>query len=298
MSEKDQKVLDGLFRDLVKVYSSSETSLKALNCIVDAMKELSTSNGGFERELYNLITAIKNTQPRMYPLDNLIVYFENELEKNHFFKDSEIDKAKKGSIQIIENLQSRLNDDLKNLAHHGTKCIEDGDLIIVHSVEEPVEIMIPAAAREGKKFEVLILKQDFVKTRQVIKTIKKENIDYFVIPEWDLVHYFDKADKLFVGAFAVTDDNKFISDSGTSNIVSECHLNKLPVYLFVLTLEFTHRIASDQNIYLKSEEMSHDGIDYALASYSSDVIDLNFVDHIITEKGEVSREDIPNLRVI
>ena len=84
-------------------------------------------------------------------------------------------------IQIIENLQNRLNVDLNNLAEHGKKCIEDGDLIIVHSVEEPVEIMIPAAAREGKKFEVLILKQDFVKTRQVIKTIEKENIKWSYI---------------------------------------------------------------------------------------------------------------------
>jgi hypothetical protein len=40
MSTKDQIVLDSLFRDIVKFYSSSHTSLITLRAIIEAIKDL------------------------------------------------------------------------------------------------------------------------------------------------------------------------------------------------------------------------------------------------------------------
>ena len=83
---------------------------------------------------------------------------------------------------------------------------------------------------------------------------------------------------------------KFVSDSGTSNIVSECHIHELPIYLFSPVLEITPTFSRNQNIYLKEEAKSSSGLDYTLISHSSDIISLDLVDHIITDEGEIAQD--------
>ncbi len=292
MSTKDQMVLDTLFRDIVKFYSSSQTSLITLRAITDAIKDLKCDSDMFDAQLKEVCSIITNSQPRMFPIDNLIILFEKELDKQEYFKDKDIDTKKTATIQIIDDLIKRLEYDMSLLAKQGLNYIEDGDFIILHAVEEPVELLMPEAKRMGKEFEVLILRQDAIKTKQVIKIMEQNSIKYTVIPEWDLIHYFDKVNKLFIGAYAITADGKFVSDSGTSNIVSECHIHNLPTYLFAPILEITSTFSRNQNIYLKEESENVGGLDYTLISHSSDIVSLDLVDHIITDKGEIERDKL------
>ncbi|HIC83109.1 MAG TPA: hypothetical protein EYM47_02270, partial [Candidatus Marinimicrobia bacterium] len=292
MSNNDQLVLDALFRDIVKFYSSSQTSIITLNAITAAITELECPTEDFKMELTTVCDIIKNSQPRMFPIDNLIILLEKELQEKDYFSDKDIDARKTAVTKIIESLEERLNDDMNELANQGVKHIEDGDHIILHSVEEGAELLLPEAKRMGKNFEVLILRQDLVKTKQVINILDTAGIKYTVVPEWDLIHFFDKVNKLFIGAYALTVDGKFVSDSGTSNIVSECHIHKLPVYLFAPTLEITNTFSRDQNIYLKDESVSESGSDYNLISHSSDIVSLDLVDHIITEHGAIDKSKL------
>jgi len=292
MSTKDQMVLDTLFRDIVKFYSSSQTSLITLRAITEAIRDLKCDSDMFDAQLKEVCSIITNSQPRMFPIDNLIILFEKELDKQEYFKDKDIDTKKTATIQIIDDLIKRLEYDMSLLAKQGLNYIEDGDFIILHAVEEPVELLMPEAKRMGKEFEVLILRQDAIKTKQVIKIMEQNSIKYTVIPEWDLIHYFDKVNKLFIGAYAITADGKFVSDSGTSNIVSECHIHNLPTYLFAPILEITSTFSRNQNIYLKEESENVSGLDYTLISHSSDIVSLDLVDHIITDKGEIERDKL------
>jgi len=281
-----------VFRDIVKFYSSSQTSIITLNAITVAITELECPTEDFKMELTTVCDIIKNSQPRMFPIDNLIILLEKELQENNYFSDKDIDARKTAVTKIIESLEERLNDDMNELANQGVKHIEDGDHIILHSVEEGAELLLPEAKRMGKNFEVLILRQDLVKTKQVINILDTAGIKYTVVPEWDLIHFFDKVNKLFIGAYALTVDGKFVSDSGTSNIVSECHIHKLPVYLFAPTLEITNTFSRDQNIYLKDESVNESGSDYNLISHSSDIVSLDLVDHIITEHGAIDKSKL------
>jgi len=290
MSTKDQILLDNLFRDIVKFYSSSKTSLITLRAIIEAINDLDCAADIFTHQLKDVCSIITNSQPRMFPIDNLIILFEQELEKQEYFKDKNIDTMKSASIEIIENLIKRLEYDMSELARQGLDHIEDGDFIVLHAVEEPVELLMPEAKKMGKEFEVLILKQDATKTKQVINIMKQNSIKHTVIPEWDLIHFFDKVNKLFIGAYAITSDGKFVSDSGTSNIVSECHIHQLPIYLFAPVLEITPTFSRHQNIYLKEESENVGGLDYTLISHSSDIVSLDLVDHIITDKGEIAQD--------
>ena len=206
MSNNDQLVLDALFRDIVKFYSSSQTSIITLNAITAAITELECPTEDFKMELTTVCDIIKNSRPRMFPIDNLIILLEKELQENNYFSDKDIDARKTAVTKIIESLEERLNNDMNELATQGVKHIEDGDHIILHSVEEGAELLLPEAKRMGKNFEVLILRQDLVKTKQVINILDTAGIKYTVVPEWDLIHFFDKVNKLFIGAYALTVD--------------------------------------------------------------------------------------------
>jgi translation initiation factor 2B subunit (eIF-2B alpha/beta/delta family) len=292
MSTKDQLVLDRLFRDIVKFYSSSQLSLVTLQAMIESINDLECEEDMFGPQVKEVCSIITNSQPRMFPIDNLIILFEKELEKHEYFKENDLSTKKSASIEIIKDLIKRLENDMNELANRGLEHIDDGDFIILHAVEEPVELLMPEAKRMGKEFEVLILRQDKVKTEQVINVMEKNGIKYTVIPEWDLIHFFDKVNKLFIGAYAITSDGKFVSDSGTSNIVSECHIHKLPIYLFSPILEITPTFSRNQNIYLKEESKSSTGLNYTLISHSSDIVSLDLVDHIITDQGEIQLDKL------
>ena len=290
MSAKDQVVLDSLFRDIVKFYSSSQLSVVTLQAIIESINDLECDEDMFTPQLKEVCKIITDSKPRMFPIDNLIILFEKELDKHDHFKEKDLPTKKSASIEIIKDLINRLEQNMNELANHGLEHIEDGDFIVLHAVEEPVELLMPEAKKMGKEFEVLILRQDAAKTEQVINIMDKNGIKYTVIPAWDLIHFFDKVNKLFIGAYAITSDGKFVSDSGTSNIVSECHIHELPIYLFSPVLEITPTFSRNQNIYLKEETKSASGLDFTLISHSSDIVSLDLVDHIITDEGEIQQD--------
>ena len=82
MSSKDQLILDTLFRDMVKFYSSSQTSLVTLDAIIESINDLECDDEMFAPQLKEVCSIITSSQPRMFPIDNLIILFEKELENN------------------------------------------------------------------------------------------------------------------------------------------------------------------------------------------------------------------------
>ena len=289
---KDQKTINKLFRDLIRVYSTSTTSMIGLDSMQTAIKELICENYNLEREIIKLSDTVKNTQPRMFPLDNLMLILDKEIQSLSYKKQL----TKESATQILEVFRDRLKLDLDALVESGTEWIKDGDFIVIHSIEENIEHLIPAAKKKGIKFKILLLQQDIVTTEQILIILNENQIDFEVIPEYDLVHYVDKITKLFLGTQSLTNDDYLICDPGTSNIVSECHIYNIPVLLFLKTLKFSHYPSKDQNILKNHYQDKYKGIEYNYSIHSNDIIKLKLIDHIITEKGEVPLEKIPTIR--
>ena len=292
MSNLEQQTIDKLFRDLIRVYSTSNTSMIGLDAIKMAITELACDEAGLADEINKLSDSIKKTQPRMFPLDNLMLILDREVQS--LLNANQL--TKKSIINLIDDFKLRLDSDLDSLIQKSLEWIEDGDFIVIHSIEENIENLIPEASQRGKKFKILVLKQDIITTGKILKILMENNIDFEVIPEYDLVHYFGEITKLFIGTQALTNDNYIVCDSGTSNIVSECHIHKVPICLFLKSLKFSHYPASDQNIRKNSYKDEYDGVEYNYSIHSNDVIKLDLIDHIITEKGEVSINDISSIQ--
>ena len=228
----------------------------------------------------------------MFPLDNLMLILDREIKSQMDNNQLNLESASR----LINAFKKRLESDLNLLVEKGVKWIVDDDFIVIHSIEENIEHLIPEAKKRGVNFKILVLKQDVVTTGKILKILNDHQIEFEVIPEFDLVHYFDKITKLFIGTQALTNDNYLICDPGTSNIVSECHIHEIPIYLFLKTLKFSHYPSTDQNIRKNSYQDVHEGIEYNFSIHSNDIIKLKLINHIITEKGEVSLEQIPSIR--
>ena len=60
----------------------------------------------------------------------------------------------------------------------------------------------------------------------------------------------------------------------------------------LVVLQITSTFSRNQNIYLKEESKNVSGLNYTLISHSSDIVSLDLVDHIITDKGEIERDKL------
>jgi translation initiation factor eIF-2B subunit alpha len=297
MSARDQLTMDGLFRDLVDVHTASHTSLLALGSLVESLRQLRVTVDDIHDQIQHLGAMIINSRPRLFPLDNLIEAFLDEMREERVLALPDAEAVVSAAVEILKVRMQLLEHSISGVVAHGVRCVEDGDVVIVHAVDGAVKRILPEAKRQDRDFKVLILGQDFIKTKQVIKVMAGEGIDHLVLPEYSLTHFVGEASKLFLSAQAVTSDDKFVSDSGTAGIVHTCHLHGLPIYLFVNSLKLTHWRGDDQNINLKEHTKMYEGVEYAHVSHSHDVVDLVLVDHVITEEGEIEKEGIHSHRL-
>ena len=287
VNEKDREILFKLFRDHEDVLGSSRIAMLALQAFINSIQALRCDATDLRDLFTELCEAIKNTEPRIVPLIHLIKAFETEMQTQY---GDDLEKTKNEAIRILTSKLDLLKSKVGKVIEHGVGLIKDGDTIIVHTASSDVTQML-AMAREvfQKKFKVIILKQDFVKTKLLIKTLSKAEVELQVVPEYSLSHYIEYANKLFIGAVSVTPDAKVVTAIGTSNIVSLCHLNKMPVYLFANSLKFSHHPSSSQKIHSKMVAKSHDDVNYTLTTHSHDIVDLKLIDYLITEDGKVDK---------
>lgn len=290
MNKNDLEILYKLLRNHLHVIGTSRTTRIALESFISSLKQLKCSKENIRRQIFDLGQAIKNGKPRIAPLINLIIRSEKEFENRKVFDQNTVDEIKNAVIAVVADQIVHLTQGTDKIIDLGTNYVENGDFIIIHSFSSPILKALSKSKKQGKDFKVLILKQDFIKTKQVIKYMNKENVAHVVIPEYNLSHFVDKANKLFLGAISITADNKALCSMGTNSIVSIAHLNKLDVYLFVNSLKISSRKSTDQNIYRKKEKLYHDGVEYIQISHSHEILDLDLIDHLIMEKGEVRYE--------
>ena len=143
MTHIEQQTIDKLFRDLVRVYSTSATSIIGLDSFQQAIKELVCNDRDLAAEITQLSDAVKNTQPRMFPLDNLMLILDKEIK---LLTDENL-LTKKSAVKLLETFKKRLGSDLGSLVKKGVECIKDGDFIVIHSIEENIEHLIPEAKK-------------------------------------------------------------------------------------------------------------------------------------------------------
>jgi translation initiation factor eIF-2B subunit alpha len=259
----------------------------ALRSFIESIKDLKCDASEIKELIKELCDAIKHTEPRIVPLIHLVKAFEAEMA-GHYGED--LQKTKNEAVRILQEKHDLLRSKVDQVIEHGVNLVEDNDTIVVHTASSDVTNMLVRALEVLKKnFKLIILKQDFVKTKLLVRTLSKAKIDLLVVPEYSLSHYIEKANKLFIGAVSITPDAKVVAAIGTANIVGLCHINKVPVYLFANSLKFSYHPSSSQRIHTKTVATTQDDVSYALTTHSHDIVDLKLVDHLVTEDGKIEK---------
>ena len=186
MKTEDKEILCSLIRDHEDTVGSSRVTMMALKAFIESIRQVRCSVEEV-RELYaELSSAIKNTEPKVIPLIHLIEEFEKELNGP---TDETLDEIKEKAIRILEEKHHKIETKIGKVIEHGLTCINEGDVIIVHTISYDVTNMLKLA-REilHKTFKVIVLKQDLAKTRRLIKSLSAADIDMEIIPEYSLTH--------------------------------------------------------------------------------------------------------------
>ena len=290
MNEEDKAILCRLIRDHEDFVGSSRASMLALQAFKNSIQELKCPADQIRRECTELADAIKNTRPKIIPLIHLVEEFEREMDP-HYSGDIVLMREK--AAEILQAKHDRLKEKVGRIIQLGIGCIEDGDVIVMHTASADVTNMI-AMAKEvmEKKIRVIVLKQDFIKTKKLIDILKQARVELETVPEFSLSHYINKANKMFTGALSITHDLKAVSPVGTANIASLCHFHKIPVYLFANTLKFSHGLSEDQRINEKKVATVEKNTSYVLTTFSHDMVDLDMIDFLVTEEGVFPKEKI------
>jgi len=281
----EREKLYTLFRDHGEALGTNRTTMTVLQSFINAVKLLRCKREYLLPQYTELIVIIKNTEPRIVPLIHLIEQFETEIK---VYSDASYDEIKNQTVRILKQKIKLYESMTEKVILAGRQYVLDNDVVITHSASTVVErILVEAKKDLNRKFSVIVLKQDFLRTKQMITCLTEASIDHIIVPEYSLSLQLEKATKMFIGAVSLTHDKQAVAVVGTANVVSFCHINHIPVYLFVKSLKFSHQSHTHQHIYLKVVDMVQDGCVYPLTTHSHDLIDLKLVDHLITENGEV-----------
>jgi len=287
MRTESNHTLYHLIRDYMQAMGTSRTTLVALSSYINAIHRIKCPDKDFMTYVMELNDVIRRTEPKVIPLVHLIEEFEAEMQP---YKDSSLETARQQAVEILERKRERFESDTRNVTEYCMASIAAEDFIIAHSPTGYIRNAFVRAHTELKRpFKVLILKNDFIRTRELISALEQHHISHVVIPEYNLSHFLKRTNKLFIAAVSVTADKKAVTGIGTANVVGLCRWHHVPVYLFVETIKFSHKALPDQHIH--SEELDKVEADFTfhMTTFSHDFIDLEMVDHLITEKGETER---------
>lgn len=285
MNPQDRENLYRLFREHANNLGVTRCTIAALKAFIASVKELKCPCDQFVAQYGELIQVIKNTEPVIVPLIHLVRQFEQEMGA---CGGDNMEESRNRAVRILGEKIVQIETNMGKVIEHGLNHVADGDGIIVLSPSTVVtDILARSKTVLGREFHVIILQQNLVRTRQLINALSKAKIDHVVIPDYNLCHYLHNANKQFIGAVTVTPDRKLIAPPGTSNAALLARSRDIKIYLFANTLHYSHQPAERQRIYQADEAHNDCGIRYQMTVHSHDIVDLDLIDHVINENGEM-----------
>ena len=290
MNQKNKETMYKLLRDLSDVQGIARMTIVSLNAFIESIRQLKCTREEMDSLYTELSEALKKSQPNIAPLKHLLDYFEMEME-NRVRPEMDVEDVRQETITCLRERIHQFKRNAAQVTENGLAYIQNRDVVIVHSPSTVItNILIQAKEKLGRQFKVIILDHNAERTRQTVQALRKSDIEHMVTPAHNLSHHIEGATKMFVGAMTITSDHKIVAPIGTAGAVSLCRLNGINIHLFANTLHYSHRPSVDQNIFQEQEEAHIGTMDFSMTTHSHDLVSLEFIDHIVTEIGEVTSD--------
>lgn len=279
----------------------SDVGTRDLNRLVikslkDSIRRFQPKNQeDFFHQLHDLVDVIKNTKPRFALIIEHFYAIWQALESLPEEKKKDAQACKRAMLEALSNLAAKSKRENEALIKNAMKVIKDGDTILIHNLSHTVMDVLKMAKKRNKRFKVIVAQQEIEKTSAIIETLFKKQIPFQVVPEYMLSHIEDMVSKVFLGGLTMNNKYNFVVDAGTMSVVSEFHLAKKPIYIFVTTSKFSYWDAREAHHTYKvvSKRLhAHKAITFEHVKFSHDRVPLSFFANVITEEGIFTPEKI------
>jgi len=228
--------------------------------------------------------------------------------------------AKAVAKAVIEEAQRMADEDVevnRKIGEHGSKLIEDGDVILTHcnagslaTVDYGTALgIIRAAWNQGKQIKVIATetRPKLQGARLTAYELKRDGIPVTLITDSMVGYVMSKqlVNKVVVGADRIVRD-AVINKIGTYNIAVLAHEHGIPFYVAAptSTMDLDHSsgdvVIEERNpeevTHLRSERIAPKGVEVMNPAF--DVTPMKYVSAIITETGVLSPETLKTLHGI
>ncbi len=290
MNQKSKETMYKLLRNLSDVQGTAQMTISSLNAFIESIRQLKCTREEMDALYTELSEALKTSKPNIAPLKHLLDYFEMEMKKR-VHPEMGVEEVRQVTITCLRERIHQFKRNTAQVTENGLSYVQNRDVVVVHSPSTVVtDILVQAKEKLGRQFKVVILDHNTERTRQIVSSLRRAGIEHLVTPAHNLSHHIEGATKMFVGAMTITSDHKIVAPIGTAGAVSLCRLNGIKIHLFANTLHYSHRPSVDQNIFQENEEAHIGTMDFSMTTHSHDLVSLGFIDHIVTEIGEVASD--------
>lgn len=279
-----------LFRKIERTTGTGNMSISALRALADAASSYSCDSWeSFFSQYRSLFRCIENTRPRFSVIiDGFYEVFRRscQMRRDGVAYESQL------IGDMVEAITTEYTSAQSKVVECGADLIGHNDVILIYDHSTTVGKVLLEGLRRRKQFRVIIAKQSEEKTNENIEFCLDHSIPFQVIPTYMLTHIEDMVTKVFTGAVTLKSTFKFIMDPGSMQVVSEFHLRKTPMYVFLQTkkLSLWEDSGAIHDVHIKEKTLVHEEkkLQYDFMSFSHDRIDMGMFDGIVTEEGMFS----------
>ena len=288
-------IFSEILRDLESQIGTRDVSQLVLRAFNTSMKDFKPkSHDDIKKQFENLVHIISNTKPRFGVLTN----FFNEIVTSFDEKSPSSYNSNKCKLFFdnkINNLLKSENKDYEHLLSNATDINVKNKRILIHDHSHTVHDVLLNYKKKKINFNVVIAEQETDKTHSNIEFLHEHDIPFQVVPAYMISHIYNTIDIAFFGALTLKDTMHFVMDPGSSSLISELFIAKIPSYMFLEVNKFSlWKSKKRGEVFMHEHKRRHHNkpIEYNRIKYSHDRVSTEFFEKIITDKESFTQKGI------
>jgi len=278
-----------LLRELESEMGTRDVAELVLKALMISIKNLDANDvDDFCDQFNNLGAIISQTEPKFGILNYHFANLGLEFKKDLACKKCSAKHWKKFALKRLNLILKEARKSKSDILHNSDKLKVNGKTILIHDHSHTVQDILVHYKKAGHKFNVVIAEQDFDKSHSNIEKLHAARIPFKVVPSYMISHIHDDIDMVFFGALTLKDTMHFVMDPGSHGIISEFHLEKTPVYMFIETAKFSlWKSKKKGEIFMRKHVRKHHSkpIEYDKIKYSHDRVPVNLFTNVISDLG-------------
>ena len=292
-------IFSRLFRELEAEIGTRDMGILVLRALCFSIKELDVNDAEkFIEEFDRLADMVSQTEPKFGILNYNFARLSREFKRDCENRKLNARKWKRLAIAHVDEILRNNKEKKSKILKNAMDINVEGKTILIHDHSHTVQDVLVSLKRAGKHFRVVIAEQDYDKTHSNIERMHKAKIPFQVVPAYMLSHVHDQIDMAFFGSVTLKDTMHFVMDPGTAGTISEFHLDKVPIYMFINTMKFSLWKSKERGeIFIRKHKRKHScqPIEYERIKYSHDRVPVKLFHRIVTDRGVMTPAQLKDL---